>query len=636
MALYVNGKPIKLGKTLGEGGEAIIKLDDAPGTRLAYKLYKPDANDFVARLRTKKIHEAIRRALPGNVYGPIAPVMDKTKNGQVVGFQMRLFPDGYLNLEDLADKSIWESFGLSQRSVVTICLNLYDLIAQIHRRGVVVGDASSMNFQFHPKTLEVIACDVDSWQFGDDTPCVIGTMDYLAPRQYNKDLDTGQHPFLPEDDWWGFTVNLFRSLTRVHPFREGKTGVALTSDRVMLGLHVLNPSLPYPPTRVALPLTALPDRTLALFRQIFEDKRIKQFPRDELTWLQAQWVSCPNHGGQAYVYAQDRPECPHCAKDRTVPDLMQAPAQIAHAVLIQKVFQPGVERRVWFARAVGSTTQSLLMLCSDAAGDLVALWLDASGSVRETRLQAKFAPGQHYDANDMHILIAENGAVRLYHTDSGGLAHQVETQTYRRRPVAALASQPIWLIGASMVRGEPFYGQMHHREIMPMSYGNVWFTAGAYGEKDLIVGFTNLLGRHRWFVYVDGLYHDLPDVRTGDQEYMLDWRVVFDEISFAVIRRMQNVQESAYVIANLYEKTQHRHEAILPADQLVGMPALRNSLLYPTEHGILRLAAGQSPAILPGTENVAQTNLLLAVREGNVGHLYVIDEMSGAVYRATR
>ena len=243
MSYFVNSKPFKAGKTLGEGGEAVIKTDDRSSPDFAYKLYKAGASDYVSQLRQRKIEEAIRRNLPPNVYGPITPITDARNGGDIVGFMMRRFPEGYLNIEDMADKSVWTNFSLSQQDIITIFLNLHQLLTQLHASGVVVGDASSMNFQFHPESLEVLACDVDSWQFGADTPCVIGTMDFLAPRQYNLDLETGQHPFKPADDWWGFTVNLFRSLMRVHPFREGKTGIPLTSDRVMQGLHVLNPDL---------------------------------------------------------------------------------------------------------------------------------------------------------------------------------------------------------------------------------------------------------------------------------------------------------------------------------------------------------------------------------------------------------
>lgn len=632
MPYYVNGRAVKLGRTLGEGGEAVIKMDDTPGSRLAYKLYKPDATITLTQLRQRKITEAIQRNLPDNVYGPIAPVTDQPKRGSIVGFQMRLFPDGYLNLEDLADKAVWDNFGLSQRRIVTIFLNLHNLLTRLHSLGVVVGDASSMNFQFHPSRLDVIACDVDSWQFGDDTPCVIGTMDYLAPRQYNKDLETGQHPFLPDDDWWGFAINLFRALTRLHPFREGKTGVPLTSDRVMMGLHVLNPALPYPPTRVALPLTSLPDRKLAFFRQVFEDRCIAAFPSDMLTWLQSQWIECPEHGHET-VYAQGRPMCPHCAKDRSVPDLSQAPAAV---ITIEQVYRPAVERRVLFAKAVGRDVQQLCMICTDSTSQLRAVWLDVSGSARDVSLQAIFKPGQRYDVNPQHILIADGGSVRLFNAADGSLLHQLETQTYMHRPIAALATAPFWLIGASMVRGELFYGQMHHKSIMPMSYGNVWFTASAYGEKDIVVGFTNLLGKQRWFVHVDGLFHELPEVETQRDEFLMDWQVIFDESSFAIIRRIQNPQESTQVVADLFDKRHHRHREAMPADGLHGLPALRNSLLYPTEHGILRVSPGQGASVLPGTEAVFSTNLLVAVREGSVGHLYVIDETSSAVYRVTK
>lgn len=632
---FAAGKRVRLGQVLGEGGEAVVYLDDNDH-RYACKLYKPGASAFVTDLRAHKIDLALRHNLPDVVYGPVMPITNKQKHGHIVGFKMRLFPDGYLNLEDLADRSVWTNYGLSQRSITTIFKNLHALVAELHASDIVVGDFSAMNFQFHPQTLAVIACDVDSWQFGADSPCVIGTMDFLAPRQYNKDLDSGQHPFLPEDDWWGFTVNLFRSLLRVHPFREGKTGIARTADRVLQGLHVLNPALPYPPVRVALPLTSLPDRTLALFKQIFAEQHISEFPADELAWLADQWVVSTHYPDIEVVYARERSECPHFARDRSVPDLTRVTV-LPDMVNITEIYAPTQPRRVVFAAAVGVGVQDLIVLGVDASGGLVAVRVDHKRVVHEFMLPIRFAPGQHYSVSADSILVADaNGQVQVFDTADGELKHEFETQTYMGRPVTALATEPIWLVGAAMVRGERLYGQLQQQTLMKLTYGNVWFTASQFDGNDIVVGFTNLFGTYQWFAYVDGLFHELRVVKTEPGAVLLDWRVVFDGAEFAIIRRVETQSGSSKVTVDLLAKSQHLGSELLPVDRLEGLPALRSSLLYPTENGVLRIKPGQTAAVLPGTESVSPASLLVAVREGADGHLHLVDETTSTIYRVTR
>lgn len=633
---YVAGQPVRLGKILGEGGEAVVKMGDTSNACFAYKLYKPGASPVVMQMRARKIQQALQRKLPDCVYGPLAPVTDKPKNGSVVGFKMRLFPDGYLNLEDLADRAIWTSFKLSQRQIVRLFINIHNLLAELHQQGVVVGDLSSMNVQFHPEQLSILACDVDSWQFGADTPGLIGTMDFLAPRQYNKDLETGQHPFLPEDDWWAYTINLFRSLLRIHPFREGKTGLPLTSDRVLAGLHVLNPALPYPPPRVALPLLALPDTLLAFFKRIFDEQRVEQFPAALLEQLDKGWVTCSAHQDGVYVYARERAECPHCAKDRSVPDLAALTKPLANAVVFNLIYEASAPRRVLFAKVVGANPQSIFMLCVDYQDNLSMICLTTTGQAREMPLQIKFVPGQSYDANADTLMITDKETVTLFDLHSGQMTYRFTSETYARHTVAALGTVPIWLIGASMVRGEVFYGQLHHKELMPLSYGNVWFTAHSQEAQDVVVGFTNLLGRYRWFVYQAGLFHELPAVTTAPHEFLVDWRVSITGDNFAIMRRLQNPQDVGRSVVNFYQKTAHIGEMTLPAEQFTGLPALGDSLLYPTEGGILRMKPTDPPAILPGTENVPANSFLLAVQQHNESHLFVVNEANASVYQVTR
>lgn len=209
---YVNGKPIRLGKLLGKGGEGeVFALADDAG--FAIKIYyKSDPK------REAKIAAMIAAGLANNsklIAFPAAIVRDS--KGAFVGFTMRLFA-GYTSLHDLyAPGSRKIHFPKADyRFTIRAAANIARAVANVHELGGVIGDINHSGILISDQALAALI-DADSFQFGPEHVCRVGVAEYTPPELQGQRLEKVVRT--PAHDAFGVAVVIFQLLFMGrHPF----------------------------------------------------------------------------------------------------------------------------------------------------------------------------------------------------------------------------------------------------------------------------------------------------------------------------------------------------------------------------------------------------------------------------------
>lgn len=308
MDVFIANTRVRLvdGDLLGEGGEArVFRWKDQ-----AVKVFHPvDPKDAVAvRARALKLEKLQRfpARLPPGVIAPKAPVVDQ--RGQVIGFTM----DALERVEDASRLSQrkFRSAGLDNLAVQRHFAALRDLVAALHRQGVVVGDLNDGNVLVQPATGRTFLIDADSLQLGG-LPCAVAHERFLDPRLYGVDLASAPR-FDEGSDWFAFAVMFFASLLYVHPFGGTHATLPTPLRRAEARHSVLKPDVTLP--RVAAPWTTLSDDALHYFAGHFDDVR-RAPPPDGL--FSQRWTTCRC----GLVHA--RAACPGC---KTMGPLAAQPA----------------------------------------------------------------------------------------------------------------------------------------------------------------------------------------------------------------------------------------------------------------------------------------------------------------------
>lgn len=674
--VYFDGKRTRLVATLGGGGEGNVFEDE---TGQAVKVFTDKASPIITQLRERKIRASAglgNLSKPGvfDIYKPDALGTDE--HDRFTSYRMRKFPKGILMIGDLTSRDVWESSKLNQAKILRVFLNLHDMLTTLHSTPVdrtkpptpdnviVYGDLSGVNVGFNAesKQLEVIGCDFDACQYGAANPCIFGTLDFVAPRLYGTDLSTMKHPFLPEDDWWSYTINLFNSLFRFPAFIKPEPN-SNTPDLVIRGAHIFKPGAKHPSLRrAALPLRSMPDSLLELFLDIFTDKRVDSFPRQILEETEAHLKECQNHSPMFFVYTAERPECPHCAKDAEIPDLTQLEVKIG--MKINEFYALPQQRRIVFMKSImfERRKQRTFVLDVDSNDNMRAVWMEATGLTREVAIPMKYEAGMTFDVNENTLLIANlNGQSTIFSIDvktvfaATGVEKAPQVATfpvgmYRNRPVVSLgATAPIWLIGNTMEKGEMLHKRMMSETIMNMgSPITTWFTTSSHLGEDYTVGFEDVITRNsdgsaetftRWFLITKGKFQELSLPKSRSTK-LVDWKVVFDRNSFAIVRLLQEGNNSPLVNADVFVESALLFSvaALATGQRLEGEPALLNKrLAIPSENGILMYDGKKLNGVLSGTEQVsldARLVGLLRVPETNQGAITNIEATRGDLYLA--
>lgn len=641
MTYFIKGQPVTPGSEKGAGGAAIVYAGTGQFSHLALKIWKPFASESDKQLAIQKTLVAMKLPFSPKIFKPLDLITSDREGKHPVGFTMNLYPTGYIELDTLADTATWATYGLTQRDVAQVLLNLYDLHIPLHAMDVLIADGNPRNFMFNPLTFDVIAGDVDAYQMGPKWPSSAGHVEYLSPRRYKSLPPTAQpehqelmgpqdKEYLPEHDWWTFMINSMRSLLRAHPFREGTTGVSSPTDRVLLGLHVFK--IP-PPVRTSFPMKSLPDEWLSFTMGVFDAKQAELPLRDMLVRLAnpKSWIVCNQHTPPA-VYPIGRTECPHCAKDKSVPAITAAVITGLVQFIIKPIHQPATKTQLVFAESVdlpeaAGVIHALCLIGRSKKTELTVTFLGPNGVLSEMKLPIKFSPGQSYAVNGKYLMVTHGEQVEIF-THDGKLATSVTTEMYQRRSVASLSElDPMWLIGASLTLGKDLMGKIYPESQVDLSFGNVWLDTSSH--SNVICGFMNWLNGVEWFTVSDFVRKPLA-INFQPGEFLLDWRVVFSSKCFAVIRRTQMKKASERLVTTVFSNDGTlMYEEVLPQDTNIRSIGLKSdgSMWVPTDTGVMLYEMGKPAHILPGTENVHDNVHIVVVNDQPV----IVDE-SGNIF----
>ncbi|WP_445156669.1 kinase [Halomonas sp. E14] len=180
------GKMRRLGKRLERGGEGeIYALLDRPD--VIVKWYYPD----VLKKHGSELHrkvEAMRvlrdTQMTKDVCWPLIRVFDERRRW--IGFAM--YRAQGVKMSYLAHALLYQRYfpGLDRRQVVGYLLRLIEIIQQLHRAGVCIGDYNLNNIFCVPGTQQVTLIDCDSYQLrvgGTFYPCPVGSPD-MTPKEH--------------------------------------------------------------------------------------------------------------------------------------------------------------------------------------------------------------------------------------------------------------------------------------------------------------------------------------------------------------------------------------------------------------------------------------------------------------------
>jgi len=291
---------------LGQGGEAeVYDLGDGR----VVKWWKPvDHPDFdgqpdaqAAAAQRLAERPAKLRALPGNlpaaVVVPAGLALAGKRSSEVVGYVMpKITGEPLCSYGEVR----WRrEHPVAGEDVVAMLLALWDAIAALHARGVVIGDCNDLNVLVDGRRIHLI--DVDSYQFGGFT-CPMFSERFVDPRLCSAQQLVPVRPHDADSDWFAFAAMALRTLLGVGPW-GGVAKQCPPAARALRRASVLGDGIVYP--RAARSPGILPDELYATFRAIFERDERGPFPRAQLERLRLR--ACPSCGEE-----HGRARCPAC------------------------------------------------------------------------------------------------------------------------------------------------------------------------------------------------------------------------------------------------------------------------------------------------------------------------------------
>ena len=310
MVVSVAGRDHRLqpSKLVGQGGEAeVFSL----GRHRVVKIFKStDHPDFAgdpsliaaAKARIEEHQTKLDdfpTGLPAAVVAPLELARDAS--GRIVGYTMKRIAKAE-PLYALASSRSRRDRGL--RLHTEVLLALYDAVAGLHARGVVIGDFNDLNVLVAGATPHLI--DADSYQFGRYA-CPVYSERFFDPRLLSRSgaaLD-----YSAESDWFAFAAIACQTLLSVPPYGgihlpPGSRGRVPQSQRATQRLSIFNANVRLP--RPALPPAVLPEPLRAYFRDVFAANERAPMAREQLAELD--WSKCTRCGLE-----HARRACPHCA-----------------------------------------------------------------------------------------------------------------------------------------------------------------------------------------------------------------------------------------------------------------------------------------------------------------------------------
>lgn len=492
--VIVNGRDrVVLDKSdvIGQGGEAIIyRL----GRDKAIKMYRD-----MTPVRVRKLTAFLKAGfkLPSNIIYPMEPVTDR--HNSLLGFTMLRLSGAYDPIAVLGNRGYCTKNSITVKDIVAIFLQMASNIVDIHGQSLVVGDLNDQNETIHSIKHDLAWLDVDSWQYGP-FPCMVGTEGYLSPDLYGIDLSKAP-AFKPEHDWYSFTVLLFRSLLRLHPFRAGfhpKYRSLLL--RASKGVTVLDAGITkYPP--LGLPPEVLSDDLVQAMLDTLKRKHRGVFPVEELETLGEILVECP----KCHIwYCGTREHCPGCQEKNLVD--MRLAARVAGCTCEDMIVTQG---HILYFQLVDTT-----VYCIADEGGLTVLYKKSKGHNVVRKELFKTTPGAKFGFfNNLLVVCAKphEETPDLFILEVSGAKpkplHKRTTESFAGgRAVFGCSAKYIYRIaGPRLVRDELFNGStLATTEVAQTMPNQTWFSVDPNPPKDkeVIFGLFRVFGEFQWFLIV--------------------------------------------------------------------------------------------------------------------------------------
>lgn len=318
--LFVSGRPLRIGKRLGKGGEGeVYALDDHPGQAIKFYTLADLAS------REAKIIAMVQAQLAQQsklVSFPSAIVTDR--QGRFAGFMMKLV-NGHHPIHHLYSILDRKSYfpAANYPFLVRAAANVARAIADVHSRHCVVGDINHSGVLVSDKAV-VALIDADSFQISAGNQrhlCVVGVPEYTPPELQGAQLSTIERT--ANHDAFGLAVMVFQLLCLGrHPFvgryQQGEMPLerAITEYRFAYSLHRKVGMSPPPG---AVTLSDFPEYVRSAFEAAFQPGGVRPTAAqwvDILGRFEASLKRCPSNG--LHHYAANAAECPWCRMEKTI------------------------------------------------------------------------------------------------------------------------------------------------------------------------------------------------------------------------------------------------------------------------------------------------------------------------------
>ncbi len=181
----LNGQPMKLGKEIGDGGEAHCYCFDSSDEYIC-KIFDPQSVDLSKKKEKVEYLVSLAEQLnDSSLAWPLGCVYDR--QNRFIGYYMERI-QGAIPLERLTC-SLKERKDIlhNKANLMKICINLCKIFVKLHENYILVGDISFLNILFNPSTYDVYLIDIDSVQ-ADQFFCPLNTAEFVAPEYIDDNL----------------------------------------------------------------------------------------------------------------------------------------------------------------------------------------------------------------------------------------------------------------------------------------------------------------------------------------------------------------------------------------------------------------------------------------------------------------
>lgn len=328
-------------KGLGAGGRGSVfpvlfdSTHDAAGRKvdLACKVL---AEGYRSEGRRRKVEALARMRNRAEICAawPVSSIYDE---GAWAGFTMYRLAGSSLDAV-VADPAT----GLSQR--VDMAVRACDIVAGMHRLGVVIGDVNMANFMYDAAADRLGLVDLDSVQIIDEAEGVVfPVVESLEKSPEMLEAGLGKAPLTSRSDDFLVAVMVFRMLFGVHPLDSFETDCLPAEVRAE---NALARRFPYSAQHGVLPENAFGDDLALLFRRSFKGP-YERVPgteeyRDALRALLATgFARCAHCGTERPRSARTCPACRKRKKEAFMGGkLFRAAALLGVAVVASQVVDP--------------------------------------------------------------------------------------------------------------------------------------------------------------------------------------------------------------------------------------------------------------------------------------------------------